>query len=304
MNGIINIYKERGYTSHDVVAKMRGILQIRKIGHTGTLDPEAEGVLPICIGRATKVSELLTNKDKRYIATVHLGTTTTTEDATGDIIEEKDVIVTKEQITQVVDSFIGEYMQTPPMYSALRVQGRRLYELAREGVEVERKPRPVTIYECNIIDFISPYEFTIDVKCSKGTYIRTLCSDIGKVLGCGAHMKTLMRTQVGDFNISSSITLSKLEIIKEEGKLDSYVIPIDKLFLDLPAVHVKEGANKYLYNGNRLQESAIIEKINIISSQKVRIYDSKNVFIGIYMYKEIGNNKYFIPEKIFLLLNQ
>lgn len=304
MNGIINIYKERGYTSHDVVAKMRGILQIRKIGHTGTLDPEAEGVLPICIGRATKISELLTNKDKRYIATVHLGTTTTTEDATGDIIEEKDVIVTKEQITQVVDSFIGEYMQTPPMYSALRVQGRRLYELAREGVEVERKPRPVTIYECNIIDFISPYEFTIDVKCSKGTYIRTLCSDIGKVLGCGAHMKTLMRTQVGDFNISSSITLSKLEIIKEEGKLDSYVIPIDKLFLDLPAVHVKEGANKYLYNGNRLQESAIIEKINIISSQKVRIYDSKNVFIGIYMYKEIGNNKYFIPEKIFLLLNQ
>ncbi len=300
MNGIINIYKELGYTSHDVVAKARGILKMKRIGHTGTLDPQAEGVLPICVGVATKASDLLTNKDKRYVATVALGVTTTTEDATGEILEERPVNVTKEQIQKVVDSFIGKYMQTPPMYSALKVNGKKLYELAREGVVVERKSREIKIYECNITEWLSASEFVIDVKCSKGTYIRTLCKDIGDALGTGAHMKALLRTQVGEFNLSNSITLSELEKLKEEDNLSSCLIKTDKLFQDLPALHVKSNANKYLYNGNQLKESQIIEKVDIELHERVRIYDFEKLFIGIYKIKQIESNIYFTPEKIFL----
>lgn len=301
MNGIINIYKERGYTSHDVVAKTRGILKTKKVGHTGTLDPEAEGVLPICVGRATKVAEYLTNKSKRYTATVYLGVTTTTEDATGDIIETKDVNVTEEEITKVVTSFIGEYMQVPPMYSALKINGKKLYELARQGLEVERKARKVTIYDCTITNYKLPHEFTIDVKCSKGTYIRTLCTDIGVALGCGAHMKDLVRTQVGDFDISNSITLSQLEELKKDNNTNSYLLPIEQIFSDLPQLHVKESANKYLYNGNQLKENMIFEKINLPFNTRVRIYDFKNVFIGTYIYKKVGESIYFVPEKIFFI---
>lgn len=303
MNGIINIYKEKGYTSHDVVAKSRGILKIKKIGHTGTLDPDAEGVLPICIGKATKTAELLTNKDKRYVATVTLGVTTTTEDASGEILETKPVSVTKDEIKKVVDSFVGPYMQVPPMYSALKVKGKKLYELARQGVVVERKSRPVTIYECQITDFISSSEFIIDVKCSKGTYIRTLCTDIGEQLGCGAHMKNLVRTQVGDFDVSKSITLSQLEDLKAADDLASCLIETDQLFLDLQALHVKVSANKYLYNGNKLREDQIIEKSHLDLDRKVRIYDSNNVFVGIYKIKQEDDNIYFTPEKIFLSHN-
>lgn len=303
MNGIINIYKEQDYTSHDVVAKARGILQIKKIGHTGTLDPQAEGVLPICIGKATKVSEFLMNEDKRYVATVSLGVTTTTEDAWGEIIETKEVNATKEQIKQAVDSFVGPYMQTPPMYSALKVKGKKLYELARQGVVIERKPRPVTIYECQITEYISPTEFIIDVKCSKGTYIRTLCADIGKYLGCGAHMKTLVRTQVGDFDIADSITLSQLENLKETKALESHLIEIDQVFLHLPKLNVKASNNKYLYNGNKLQKHMIIQPVNIELHGNVRIYDQEDIFVGIYRMEQLENNIFFIPEKIFLSSN-
>lgn len=300
MNGIINIYKELGYTSHDVVAKARGILRMKRIGHTGTLDPQAEGVLPICIGVATKASDLLTNKDKRYVATVTLGTTTTTEDATGEVLEVRPVGVTKEQIKEAVDSFVGKYMQTPPMYSALKVNGKKLYELAREGVVIERKSREIEIYECNITEYLSPNEFVIDVKCSKGTYIRTLCKDIGDALGTGAHMKSLLRTQVGEFNLSNSVTLSELGQLKEDDNLSSCLIKTDQLFLDLPALHVKSNACKYLYNGNQLRENQIIDKVDINLHQRVRIYDFEKLFIGIYKMKQIESDIYFTPEKIFL----
>jgi len=303
LNGIINIYKEQDYTSHDVVAKARGILQIKKIGHTGTLDPQAEGVLPICIGKATKLSEFLMNEDKRYVATVSLGVTTTTEDAWGEIIESKEVNVTKEQIQQAVDSFVGPYMQTPPMYSALKIKGKKLYELARQGIVVERKARPVTIYKCQITKYLSPTEFIIDVKCSKGTYIRTLCADIGEYLGCGAHMKTLVRTKVGNFDIADSITLSQLENLKETKALGSHLIEIDQLFLDLPKLNVKASNNKYLYNGNKLQGHMIIQPVDITHESNVRIYDQENVFVGIYRIEQVENNIYFIPEKIFLSSN-
>lgn len=303
MNGIINIYKERGYTSHDVVAKARGILGIRKIGHTGTLDPEARGVLPICIGKATKVSEILLNADKRYTANVCLGVTTTTEDATGEIIEEKPIDLTKEQIEEVVGSFIGQYEQVPPMYSALKVNGKKLYELAREGKEVKRKARKVTIYECKVVEYISPSEFVLDVKCSKGTYVRTLCSDIGNKLGTGAHMKSLLRTEVANFNLSNSITLSQLEELMKQGRVESVLTEIDKMFLDLPKLHVKTKGNNYLYNGNQLSEDLIIGDVDTNLHKKVRIYDYEGVFVGIYTIKQRSSNIYFIPQKMFLSRN-
>lgn len=300
LSGIINIYKERGFTSHDVVAKARGILRMKRIGHTGTLDPEAEGVLPICVGTATKASEILLNEDKRYVATVTLGVTTTTEDATGEILEEKPVNVTKEQIQAAVESFKGSYMQTPPMYSALKVKGKKLYELAREGIVVERKSRPVTIHECRVTEYLSPSEFVIDVKCSKGTYVRTLCKDIGEILGTGAHMKSLLRTEVGVFNVDNSMTLSQLSQLKEEDNIKACLIPTDELFLDLPALHVKASGNKFLYNGNQLKENLIIEEVDISHHQTVRIYDFENVFIGIYKIKQIESKICFTPEKMFL----
>ncbi len=218
INGIINIYKKKGYTSHDVVAKARGILRERKIGHTGTLDPDAEGVLPLCIGVATRAVPYLSDVDKCYEAEVILGITTTTEDATGELLESQEVNVTKEIIEKVVQSFVGSYTQTPPMYSAIKVNGVRLYELARQGIVVDRPSRTVTIYSCDIIEWIDEKRFRIRVHCSKGTYIRTLCTDIGKALGCGAHMGYLLRTQVGTFSLDDSITLEELENNKEDEK--------------------------------------------------------------------------------------
>ena len=233
MNGIINVYKERGFTSHDVVAKLRGILHMKKIGHTGTLDPDATGVLPVCIGKATKVCGLLTDKDKTYRAVVKLGVTTNTEDMTGEILSHHPVSITKEQIEMAVSKFVGEIEQIPPMYSAIKINGKKLYELARQGKEVERKARKVTIYEIKVlsIDF-SENEFTMEVSCSKGTYIRTLCKDIGEFLGCGAAMKTLVRTRVSEFFLEQALTLGQIEQAVKEGKIQDYLIPIDAMFSD------------------------------------------------------------------------
>ena len=182
-NGIINIYKEKGFTSHDVVAKMRGILRQKKIGHTGTLDPDATGVLPVCLGSATKLCDMLTDRDKEYEAVMQLGISTDTQDLSGEVLEECPVTVTEEEVRNAILSFIGDYDQIPPMYSALKVNGKKLYELARAGKEVERQPRAVTIYDITILDMKLP-EVTFRVSCSKGTYIRTLCYDIGVKCGC------------------------------------------------------------------------------------------------------------------------
>ena len=191
MNGIINVYKEKGYTSHDVVAKMRGILKMKKIGHTGTLDPDAEGVLPLCIGNATKVVELIIDKDKAYDGVMKLGVTTDTQDMTGRITSINDVNVKEEEVEEACKKFVGGYDQLPPMYSAVKVQGKRLYELARKGQEVERKKRPVIINEILIRGYNKEEnEVSISVSCGKGTYIRTLIHDIGYELGCGASMQS------------------------------------------------------------------------------------------------------------------
>ncbi|HPU63239.1 MAG TPA: tRNA pseudouridine(55) synthase TruB, partial [Mobilitalea sp.] len=186
IDGIINIYKERGYTSHDVVAKMRGILKIKKIGHTGTLDPEAEGVLPVCIGKATKVVDLIVDKDKTYEAVMKLGIVTDTQDMTGNILKEAPVYVDLQQIKNAAEKFIGGYDQIPPMYSAVKVNGKKLYELARQGKEIERTPRRVMIHNIEILNYNpEEHEIRLRVDCGKGTYIRTLLHDIGEVLGCG-----------------------------------------------------------------------------------------------------------------------
>ena len=193
--GIIVIHKEKGFTSHDVVAKLRGILHMKKIGHTGTLDPDAEGVLPVALGKATRLVDMITDKEKTYEAVMRLGVVTDTQDMSGTVLSQTtELSVTEEELCTVVSSFVGDYMQVPPMYSALKVNGKKLYELAREGKTVERKPRPVHFYEIEILDISFPL-VRFRVTCSKGTYIRTLCNDIGEKLGCGGCMEKLLRTK-------------------------------------------------------------------------------------------------------------
>ena len=216
VNGILNVYKEKGYTSHDVVAKLRGIVGQKKIGHTGTLDPDAEGVLPVCLGRATKVCDMLTEKNKTYEAVLLLGKETDTQDISGTVLRVGETEgLTQEQVKDCVMSFVGEYDQIPPMYSALKVNGKKLYELAREGKTIERKSRKVEIKEIRILEMALP-RVRMEVSCSKGTYIRTLCHDIGEKLGCFGCMESLLRTKVSRFELKSSLKLS--EIQKKERK--------------------------------------------------------------------------------------
>ena len=261
MDGIINVYKERGYTSFDVVAKLRGILHERRVGHTGTLDPEAEGVLPVCVGQATKACELLLDKDKEYEAVLLFGMETDTQDITGKILSNRVVTADAEEAQQALLSFVGTYQQIPPMYSALKVNGKKLYELAREGKTVERAPRPVTIYSIKILETIFSQisersvsdENTIRflVTCSKGTYIRTLCEDVGRKLGCGGCMKSLKRTRVSSFLESESYTLSEIERISKDGRMEEILMPIDRLFLSYPVLRMRAGADKSLHICNQ-----------------------------------------------------
>ena len=229
-DGIINIYKEKGFTSHDVVAKLRGILRMKKIGHTGTLDPDAEGVLPVCVGKATKLCELLLEKSKTYQAMFILGLTTDTQDISGNVLKESDVNVTREDIEKAIMSFVGGYDQIPPMYSALKVNGKKLYELAREGKEVERKPRRVDLDNIDILDISDDLKhIMIKVDCSKGTYIRTLCHDIGEKLGCGACMESLLRTKVDKYAIDNALRLNEVEDLVKEDKLGQHIVAIEDI---------------------------------------------------------------------------
>lgn len=302
-DGFINVYKEKGYTSFDVVAKLRGILKQKKIGHTGTLDPLAEGVLLVCLGKATKLCDYFTEKNKEYICTMLLGKRSNTEDISGEITEVTKTLPDELQIKAAIMSFVGHYEQIPPMYSAIKVNGKRLYELARQGVEIQRTKRPVDIYGIDIIDINLP-EVTFRVSCSKGTYIRSLCRDIGDRLSCGALMKSLLRTEVKGFSIDKSLKLNDIERLRDEGLLSEYIIPLDSLLSDLPAYRVTTVGNKYLLNGNRLTTNELIpetESVNDLDGRKplrIRVYDSKGDFTAIYDYiKE--ENKYK-PYKMFL----
>ena len=296
MNGIINIYKEAGFTSFDVVAKMRGILKIKKIGHTGTLDPDATGVLPVCVGNGTKLVELLADHDKEYVAELILGIATDTQDISGKVIKNAPVEVTCEEVAEAVRSFVGEYMQVPPMYSALKVNGKKLYELAREGIEVERKARPVCFHEIEIISMELPV-VKLRVVCSKGTYIRTLCNDIGEKLGCFAAMKSLLRTRVGAFGIEEAITLRELEEKRDAGELAEVVLSPDRVFAHLPAVYAKTEFCRLLDNGNTLYPNMLEKPPYFKDGAEVRMYSGER-FYGIFQYAAKENK--LKPIKMFL----
>ena len=284
IHGILNIYKEKGYTSHDVVAKLRGITGQRKIGHTGTLDPEAEGVLPVCLGRATKVCDLLTDRDKTYEAVLLLGIRTDTQDVTGTVTDRGDIQgITREMVEQAAHKYVGEYDQIPPMYSALKVNGKKLYELAREGKTIERKARRVRIDELEILEEALP-RVRLRVRCSKGTYIRTLCDDIGADLGCYGCMEALLRTSVGPFALEEACRLEKVASAVKAGELGKMLCPIDRLFAEYPAVQVKKGWEKLAYNGNGLKRSMTDGDREIKDGACVRLYDAGGNFLALYRY--------------------
>lgn len=289
-HGIINIYKEKGFTSHDVVAKLRGILKQKKIGHTGTLDPDAVGVLPVCLGMGTKLCDMLTEKDKTYEAVMILGYVTDTQDMSGKILSEAKVDrqdISDEKILEVIKSFEGDYLQTPPMYSAIKVNGKKLYELARAGIEIEVKPRPVVINGISNIKIDFP-RISMTVDCSKGTYIRTLCHDIGKELGVGGAMETLKRTKVGHFDIENALTLDEVSDIihNEPEKINSYIMPVTEAFVNLKDAYVLAEFDKYLYNGNPLKCKYIKDftGLNLNDMENIKVYDSNENFVGVFAY--------------------
>ncbi|MDR1700005.1 MAG: tRNA pseudouridine(55) synthase TruB [Lachnoclostridium sp.] len=298
MDGILNIHKEAGYTSHDVVARLRSICGQKKIGHTGTLDPDATGVLPICLGKATKACEYLTDHDKTYKATVLLGITTDTQDMSGKIIRKRQVDVSDDELRKIIHRFVGEIEQIPPMYSAVKIQGKKLYEFARKGIEVERKPRKVTITHIHSISPItSANEFQMTVQCSKGTYIRTLCHDIGEMLGCGAAMKSLIRTRVGIFTLENAKTLEETEKYKNEGILETALISVEDIYGALKSGKVVKEADKLLVNGNPLRENHVVCENEIDDCELIKMYSSANEFVAVYRYQqELGEYR---ANKIF-----
>ena len=271
INGILNVYKEKGFTSHDVVAKLRGILHQKKIGHTGTLDPDAEGVLPICLGTATKLCDMLTDKSKTYHTVFKLGVVTDTQDITGTVQEENAVVCTEQQILDTIMSFVGKYEQVPPMYSAKKVNGKKLYEYARKGVEVEIPKRKIEIYNIELLN-INEKEQTIEFKvhCSKGTYIRSLCSDIAKKLGTIGCMSDLERLCVGRFDITESITLETINNNIEN--INNNLITIERLFDKSKNIILEDKKLKLFLNGVQLK---VKEKDGAF-----KIYNN-NKFIGI-----------------------
>jgi tRNA pseudouridine55 synthase len=262
MTGIIIINKPAGWTSHDVVAKLRGILHERRIGHGGTLDPMATGVLPVFVGRATRAVEFIENADKEYVCGIRLGVTTDTQDITGNVLTEIEADVPEGELRKALAGFTGEISQIPPMYSAIKVNGKKLYQLARKGVEVERQPRVITIHDLELLDW-DGREGHLRVVCSKGTYIRTLCHDIGEILGCGGVMTSLVRTRVGVYRIEDAAEL--------EDASQDMLIPVDSVFADLPACCVGESQLKKCLNGAEFKTDA--------SDGKYRVYDEDGRFL-------------------------
>lgn len=300
MNGIINIYKEPGYTSFDVVARLRGILKQKKIGHTGTLDPDAQGVLVVCLGSATKLCEMLTDKDKEYTATLLLGVTTDTEDISGKILTEHEVTCGEEEVRRAILSFLGKQEQVPPMYSALKQDGKRLYELAHAGIVVDRPPRPIEIYHIEILEIQLP-RVRFKVQCSKGTYIRSLCRDMGEKLGCGGCMEHLLRNRVSRFTAKDAHTLSEIEQMKEDGRLSDVILPIDSLFPDYGRLTCRPQADRFLYNGNPLTLQSFEKPLNeaeLLEDTRFFIYDSEGQLKGMYVYRRSKNM--LMPFKMFL----
>lgn len=301
MDGIINVYKEAGYTSFDVVAKLRGILKQKKIGHTGTLDPDAEGALPICLGKATKVCEYLLEKDKVYRAVLRLGVTTDTQDMSGTVVRECSPNLSEERLLELIQTFTGKQMQIPPMYSALKVNGRKLCDLARAGVTVERKAREIEIYSIEALSVDMPC-VTIQVHCSKGTYIHALCHDIGESAGCGGCMERLLRIKTGSFSIQDAYKLDEIEAAAKgthpQGKrLSDLMFPIDSVLGEYPCVTAVKGMEKILSNGGRLLAKQTMGQDGF-SPALYRMYNAEGQFAGLFRYDE--KKLEFYPQKMFL----
>lgn len=273
-DGIVLINKPAGFTSFDVIAKLRGILKTKRLGHAGTLDPMAVGVLPVFVGRATLACDLLPNHDKKYIASFRLGVTTATQDSTGEITNECESHVTKAQVENALERFSGEIEQTPPMYSAIKVQGKRLYDLAREGIKVEVKSRKIVIYEIKLLEFDEKTQSgKIQVFCSKGTYIRTICHDLGKVLGVGGIMTDLCRTTAAGFELKECLSLDEIQSLCDKGEIDNVIIPIERVFESYPKITLTEKQTSLFLNGVKLSlpfEEGIL-----------RVYSFDNVFLGL-----------------------
>jgi len=297
MDGIIVVNKEQDYTSFDVVAKLRGILKQKKMGHTGTLDPMATGVLPVCLGAGTKLCDMMTDSKKIYRAVMLLGRDYDTEDITGELLAEAEVNVTKDDILAAVGSFIGEISQLPPMYSAVKVNGKKLCDYARAGKDVERKPRKVTIYDIEIEELNIPY-VTMKVSCSKGTYIRTLCRDIGEKLGCHGCMQSLVRIYTGGFSIEEAKTIDEIEKYRDEGRLDEILYGVDSFFKEYEKAVVRKENEKYTENGNAMKpyEFAVLPG-NVLHDERIRVYREDGFFYGIYRYD--SRKDIFKPEKMF-----
>ena len=290
MDGIFNIYKEKGFTSHDVVAIVRRTIHMKKVGHTGTLDPDAEGVLPVCVGKATKLSDVIMDGRKSYRAMLRLGVTTTTEDASGEVLETKAVVFDEGKIRAAVAAFIGRLEQVPPMYSAVKVNGKKLYELAREGKEIARKARTIEVYDIRIRRFLPPDRVEMDIDCSKGTYIRTLCADIGKALGCGGHMAELLRTATGSFSLENAIKLDDLKALAEQERAEDALLTVIK---------IAEGSTKLLYNGGKIQEKYFTKQPKALQEDEIAaVYDFENHLVGLYTLKKEETNFYIKPFKM------
>ncbi len=301
IDGIINVYKESGYTSFDVVAKLRGILKQKKIGHTGTLDPLAEGVLMVCLGKGTKLVDMITSGTKEYEASMRLGISTDTEDITGEVLAEQEIPshLSIEFVMEVIKGFVGKYNQIPPMYSAIKKDGKKLYEYARSGIEIEREPRPVEIFSIDEVRIKLP-DISFKVHCSKGTYIRSLCRDIGDKLGCGGTLTALTRSEVHGFYLKDALKLSDIERLRDDNKLMDYILPVDALLDKYPCFKIKEQFAKLLINGNKLNHNQL-EKIDEgkpkVDSDIIRVY-MKDEFVALYEY--IESEKIYKPYKMFL----
>ena len=301
MNKIVNILKPTGMTSHDVVSRVRRILNTKKVGHTGTLDPDASGVLPICIGKATKVSELILNKDKSYICELTLGISTDTYDSSGAILKRTDnVNLSEEDIKKAFDTQRGEIDQFPPVYSALKVNGKKMCDIARSGNadKIELKSRKVNIKQLDILS-INENKIMFYVKCSKGTYVRSICHDIGETLNVGGHMSFLLRTSSGRFNLENAITLEELEAFYKNDMLNNYLYEIDYVLNNFNSVQLKPSAVKYYSNGGVIDNKRFSIDNTDKETELVRVYSDK-VFLGVGKLLKDNNTISLKSDKIFI----
>lgn len=305
MDGILNVNKPIGCTSFDVVRKIRQITGERKVGHAGTLDPDASGVLVVCLGKATRAAEYLSELPKSYLAVIRFGIETDTEDSSGNVIKITECSsLTESDVENVLHRFVGDITQIPPMVSAVHHQGQRLYKLARAGIQVNREPRSVKVYSIKLIDF-TPGEHpcgTLQVICSRGTYVRTLCADMGKALGCGAHMESLIRMSIGGFDIESAVTLEDITAYANEGRINDIIIPINEALSFTPCVILDDCSAARIANGEKLELDGYPEIHAVQIDAPVRICGQSKelIAIGRFITKDLGNKVILKPDKVFV----